>query len=57
MKRIDTLFISSTILPNMFRDQASILMEANSKRKPSPATPVVGFGLVLVHQEIDKNLS
>jgi hypothetical protein len=38
----------------MFRDQASILMEAKSKRKPSSATPVVGFGLVLVKQEKDK---
>jgi hypothetical protein len=41
----------------MFRDQASILMEAKSKRKPSSATSVVGLGLVLVKQEIDKILS
>jgi hypothetical protein len=38
----------------MFRNQASILMEAKSKRKPSSATSVVGLGLILVKQEIDK---
>jgi len=38
----------------MFRDKASILMEAKSKRKPSPAAPVVGFGLVLVYQEEER---
>jgi hypothetical protein len=41
----------------MFRDKASILMEAKSKRKPSSATPVAGFGLVLVKQEKEKVLS
>jgi hypothetical protein len=41
----------------MFRDKASILMEAKSKRKPSSATSVVGLGLVLDKQEIDKILS
>jgi hypothetical protein len=40
--------------PNMFRDKASILMEAKSKRKPSSATLVVGSGLVLVNQEKEK---
>ena len=54
LKRIDTLLVSSTIQPNMFRDKASILMEAKSKRKPSSATSVVGFGLVLVNQEKER---
>jgi hypothetical protein len=54
VKRIDTLFNSSKIRPNMFRDKASILMEAKSKRKPSSATSVVGFGLVLIKQEKEK---
>jgi hypothetical protein len=40
----------------MFRDQAAILMEAKSKRKPSSATSVVGLGLVLVKRGIGKNL-
>jgi len=40
----------------MFRDKASILMEAKSKRKPSLATVVVGFGLVSVNQKKDKDL-
>jgi hypothetical protein len=40
----------------MFRDKASILMEAKSKRKPISATSVVGTGLVSVDQEKD-NLS
>jgi hypothetical protein len=53
-KRVDTLFNRSKIRLNMFRDKASILMEAKSKRKPSSATSVVGFGLVLIKQEKDK---
>jgi hypothetical protein len=56
VKRIDTLFNSSKIRTNMFRDKASILMEAKSKRKPSSATSVVGFGLVLIKQEKEKEL-
>jgi hypothetical protein len=40
----------------MFRDQAAILMEAKSKRKPISATSVVGTGLALVKQKKD-NLS
>ncbi len=36
----------------MFRDRASILMEAKAKRKPNSATFVVGLGLVSVKQEI-----
>jgi hypothetical protein len=36
----------------MFRDRASILMEARAKRKPISTTSVVGFGLVSVEQEI-----
>ena len=55
-KRVDTLLSGSKIQPNMFRDRASILMEAKSKRKPGSATDVVGFGLVLVKQEIDRIL-
>jgi hypothetical protein len=35
----------------MFRDRASILMQAKSKREPNSATSVVGFGLVWVEQE------
>jgi hypothetical protein len=54
VERIDTLLNSSKIQPNMFRDKASILMEAKSKRKPSSATSVVGFGLVLIKQEKEK---
>ena len=54
VKTIDTLSSSSKIQPNMFRDKASILMEAKSKRKPNSATSVVGFGLVLIKQEKDK---
>jgi hypothetical protein len=38
----------------MYRDRASILMEAKSKRKPISATSVVGIGLVSVHQKKDK---
>jgi hypothetical protein len=34
----------------MFRDKASILMEAKSKRKPISATTVVGIGLLSVKQ-------
>lgn len=37
----------------MFRDKASILMEARAKRMPNFATAVVGFGLVSVQQKID----
>jgi hypothetical protein len=51
-KFIDTFYFSSRMLPNMFRDRASILMEAKAKRKPASATSVVGFGLVSVAQEI-----
>jgi len=40
----------------MFRDHASILMEAKSKRKPTFTTSVVGFGHVLVNQEKGKGL-
>jgi len=40
----------------MFRDKASILMEANAKRKPISTTSVVGIGLVSVDQKKD-NLS
>jgi hypothetical protein len=53
VKRIDTLLFSSTIQPDMFRDKASILMEAKSKRKPISATLVVGIGLVSVNQKKD----
>jgi hypothetical protein len=35
----------------MFRDHASILMEAKSKRKPISSTYVVGIGLVSVKQK------
>jgi hypothetical protein len=38
----------------MFRDRASILMEAKSKRKPITATTVVGIGLVSVKQKKDQ---
>jgi hypothetical protein len=44
------------IPPNMFRDKASILMEANAKRKPISTTSVVGIGLLSVDQKKD-NLS
>jgi hypothetical protein len=37
----------------MFGDQASILMEAKSKRKPISAAPVAGTGLVSVYQKKD----
>jgi hypothetical protein len=40
----------------MFRDKASILMEAKAKRKPISTTSVVGTGLVSVDQKKD-NLS
>ncbi len=53
---IDIFNKRSKILPNMFRDKASILMEAKSKRKPNSATSVVGFGLVLRKQEKEKKL-
>jgi hypothetical protein len=41
--------------PIMFRDRASILMEAKSKRKPMFTTSVVGSGHVLVNQEKSKD--
>ena len=50
---IDIFIMRSRIPPNMFRDKASILMEAKSKRKPISATSVVGTGLVSVHQKKD----
>jgi hypothetical protein len=37
----------------MFRDKASILMEAKSKRKPVSATFVVEIGLVSAEQKKD----
>jgi len=40
----------------MFRDKASILMEAKAKREPVSATKVVGIGLVSVQQKKDKHL-
>lgn len=40
----------------MFRDKASILMEAKSKRKPISTTSVVGIGLVSVEQNQEKDL-
>jgi len=40
----------------MFRDQASILMEAKTKRKPMSTTAVVGSGHVSVKQEMGKTL-
>jgi hypothetical protein len=39
----------------MFRDRASILMQAKAKRMPISAASVVGFGLVSVKQNMDKN--
>jgi hypothetical protein len=50
---IDIFHIASRIAPNMFRDKASILMEAKSKRKPISATSVVGTGLLSVQQKKD----
>jgi len=55
LKIIDSFFFSSRILSNMFRDRASILMQAKAKRMPTSATTVVGFGLVSVKQKMDKN--
>gem|GEM_PF-3352495 len=55
-KTIDSFHISSRIPPNMFRDKASILMEARAKRKPILATEVVGFGLVTVEQKAMKRM-
>jgi hypothetical protein len=52
---IDSFHFSSRILPNMFRDRASILMQAKAKRMPTSATSVAGFGLVSVKQKMDKN--
>jgi hypothetical protein len=56
IQTIDTFCRQSKIQPNMFRDRASILIEAKPKRKPNSAAPVVGFGLVLVKQEMGKIL-
>ena len=53
-KIIDIFHAASRIAPNMFRDHASILMEAKAKRKPNTATAVAGFGLFLVEQENEK---
>jgi len=53
VESIDTFCNSSRIPLNMFRDKASILMEARSKRMPNLATSVVGFGLVSVKQIIE----
>ena len=53
---IDISAYAGRILPNMFRDQASILRETKSKRKPTFATAVVGFGHVSVNQEKGKDL-
>ena len=53
-KIIDIFHAESRIAPNMFRDHASILMEAKAKRKPNSATAVAGFGLFLVEQENEK---
>jgi hypothetical protein len=55
-KIIDISFMRSRIRPNMFRDRASILMEAKSKRKPTFTTSVVGSGHVSVEQEKGKDL-
>ena len=52
-KTIDISLFASRIPPNMFRDKASILMEAKSKRKPISAPSVVGIGLVSVQQKKD----
>jgi hypothetical protein len=38
----------------MFRDKASIVIEAKSKRKPISTTSVVGIGLVSVKQKKDE---
>jgi hypothetical protein len=53
IKNIDIFFVRSRIPPNMYRDRASLLMEATSKRKPISATSVVGIGLVSVKQKKD----
>jgi hypothetical protein len=52
-KNIDIFFMRSRIPPNMYRDRASILVEAKSKRKPISATLVAGIGLVSVQQKKD----
>ena len=54
-KIIDISQMRSRIRPNMFRDRASILMQAKAKRKPTSATSVVGFGLVSVQQKMDED--
>jgi hypothetical protein len=56
MNFIDISSYAGRILPNMFRDHASILMEAKSKRKPTFTTAVVGSGHVSVNQEKGKDL-
>jgi len=56
IQTIDSFHIGSKIRPNMFRDHASILMEAKAKRKPVSATKVVGIGLVSVQQKKDNDL-
>jgi hypothetical protein len=55
-KIIDSFHFSSRIPPNMFRDKASILMEARAKRKPILATKVVGFGHVTVQPKAMKRM-
>ena len=56
LKTIDSFHIGSRIAPNMFRDKASILMEARAKRKPILATKVVGFGHVTVQPKAMKRM-
>lgn len=51
---IDSFHIDSRILTIMFRDRASILMEAKAKREPISTISVVGFGHVTVEQDIKK---
>jgi len=52
---IDSFHIDSRILAIMFRDRASILMEAKAKRKPISTTSVVGIGHVSIEQERTKS--
>jgi hypothetical protein len=52
-KIVDIFFSRCKIAPNMYRDHASLLMEAKSKRKPISATLVAGIGLVSVNQKKD----
>jgi hypothetical protein len=51
MEPIDIFRMGGRIPPNMFRDRASILMQAKAKRQPNSATQVVGFGLVSVDEQ------